>query len=141
MLNPYKSLLPSTVGFDRLLSTFDEFENILNEGKKVTQTYPPYNIIKTDEHNYAIEIAVAGFKTNELDVSFANNKLTVTGSTSEDKRNYLHKGIGTRNFVHNFTISDTVVIGDASVQDGLLTISLQNVIPDEKKPRKIPIRE
>jgi molecular chaperone IbpA len=140
MVNPYRSLLPTTVGFDRLFSTINEFDHLLTEGKKYTQSYPPYNIIKTDDTNYSIEIAVAGFKREELDISFENSKLTVTGKTIDvDEKEYLHKGIGTRDFTHNFRLSDSIIIKSADIMDGLLVISLVNIIPEEKKPRKILI--
>lgn len=138
MVNPYRNLLPSTVGFDRLLSTFDELNEHLMEK---TPTYPPYNIYKVDESHYKIEVAIAGFKRDELEITFEGNKLTVVGQ----KRNvdtqieYLHKGIGTRDFQHNFTLAETVIVGSAEIIDGVLEISLKNIIPEEKKPRRIEI--
>ena len=135
----YKNLLPSTVGFDRLLSTIDDFDSLFLEGRKAA-SYPPYNIVKTDDTNYTIEIAVAGFKRNDLDVITEGNKLTVSGKISgEDRRDYLHRGIGTRDFTHNFTLSDTVVVKSADIVNGLLLVQLENIIPEEKKPRKIEI--
>lgn len=136
---PYgKTLLPSTVGFDRLLSTFDEFESLLNRG---VQTYPPYNIIKEDETNYKIEIAVSGFSREELDITFEGGKLSVNGEIKKGSANrtYLHKGIGTRNFSHKFVLNEFVEVKGADIVDGLLIISLQNVVPEEKKSRKINI--
>ena len=141
MVTPYRSLLPSTVGFDRLFSTLDEFDTLFNEGKK-TQTYPPYNIVKLDDTDYAIEIAVAGFGMSDLDITTETNKLTITGSTKEtDGKEYLHRGIGTRDFTHTFTLADTVIVKSANIVNGLLVIILENVIPEEKKPRKIQIGE
>jgi len=141
MVSPYRSLLPSTVGFDRLFSTLDEFDTLFLEGKK-TQTYPPYNIVKLDDTDYAIEIAVAGFGMSDLDITTEGNKLTITGSTKEtDGKEYLHRGIGTRDFTHTFTLADTVIVKSANIVNGLLVIILENVIPEEKKPRKIQIGE
>jgi len=141
MVSPYRSLLPSTVGFDRLFSTLDEFDTLFLEGKK-TQTYPPYNIVKLDDTDYAIEIAVAGFGMSDLDITTEGNKLTITGSTKETEgKEYLHRGIGTRDFTHTFTLADTVIVKSANIESGLLVVTLQNVIPEEKKPRKIPIGE
>lgn len=136
---PYgKTLLPSTVGFDRLLSTFDEFESVLNRG---IQTYPPYNIIKEDETNYKIEIAVSGFSREDLDITFEGGKLCVDGAikTNTATRTYLHRGIGTRNFSHKFVLNEFVEVKGAEIVDGLLVISLENVVPEEKKSRKINI--
>ena len=142
-LNGYQSLLPRTVGFDHLLSTLDEFDTLLNTGKQ-TQTYPPYNVVKFDDNHYKIEIAVAGFSRDELDISLKENKLTIKGSAKENTatettHEYIHKGIGKRDFTHVFTLADTVVIDGADIIDGLLNIELRNVIPEEKKPRKIEI--
>ena len=135
----YKNLLPSTVGFDRLLSTIDDFDSLFTEGRKAA-SYPPYNIIKVDDTNYTIEIAVAGFSRDDLDIVTEGNKLTITGTIKvEDLREYLHRGIGTRNFTHHFTLSDTVVDKSADIEKGLLLVKLENIIPEEKKPRKIEI--
>jgi len=141
MVTPYRSLLPSTVGFDRLFSTLDEFDTLFLEGKKAS-TYPPYNIVKTNDTNYAIEIAIAGFSRSDLDIKTETNKLTITGSTKEvDGKEYLHRGIGTRNFTHTFTLADTVEVRGAEFKDGILRIGLENVIPDSKKPRTIEIND
>jgi molecular chaperone IbpA len=144
-LTGYQSLLPRTVGFDRLLSTLDEFDTLLATGKQ-TQTYPPYNVVKFDDSHYKIEIAVAGFSREELDITVKENKLTVKGSATQSEamqntREYIHKGIGKRDFTHVFTLADTVVVDGADIVDGLLNIELRNVIPEEKKPRKIEIGE
>lgn len=139
-MNYGRSLLPATVGFDRLLSTMEEFDRML-DGNKV-QTYPPYNIIKETDNNYTIEIAISGFKTDEIDITSEGNKLHVNGAikiAQTEGREYLHKGIGTRNFTHKFTMADTVVVKGADIVDGLLVIKLENMIPEEKKPRKIEI--
>lgn len=144
-LHGYQSLLPRTVGFDRLLSTLDEFDTLLAGGKSV-QTYPPYNVVKYDDDRYKIEIAVAGFSKDELDISIKENKLTVTGASTEsadnaNAREYVHRGIGKRDFTHVFTLAETVVVEGADIVDGLLNIELRNVIPEEKQPRKIAIGE
>lgn len=135
-----RSLLPATVGFDRLLSTVEEFERMF-EGTKAP-TYPPYNIIKENDTEYTIEIAVSGFKRDDIEITAEGNKLFVNGAIktaqSED-REFLHRGIGTRNFSHKYTLSDTVIVKGADIVDGLLVINLENQIPEEKKPRKIQI--
>lgn len=131
-----KSLLPSTVGFDRLLSTFAELDATIKP-----QAYPPYNLIKNDDSNWTIEIAIAGFKQNEIDITFENGKLLVSGATSEQTNvpEYLHHGIARRDFNHRFILAETVVVKSADIADGILVIKLENVIPEDKKPRKIPI--
>ncbi|MCS6764066.1 MAG: Hsp20 family protein [Candidatus Protistobacter heckmanni] len=139
MAFPYgRNLLLSTVGFERLLPTFEELNTVLAEGK--SPSYPPYNIIKRSDTQYEIEIAVAGFKRDELDITLEGNKLTVTGRVKADSQGeFLHRGIGKRDFTHQFTLAETVVVRDADVVDGLLAIKLENVIPEEKKPHKILI--
>lgn len=138
-MNYGKTLLPSTVGFDRLLSTMDEFEKMF-EGTKAP-TYPPYNIIKEDDTNYTIEIAVSGFKRDDIEITSEGNKLYVNGAikTAKTDVEYLHRGIGTRDFSHKYTMADTVIVKSADIVDGLLVIKLENMIPEEKKPRKIEI--
>jgi molecular chaperone IbpA len=142
---PYgKSLLPSTVGFDKLLTTIEEFDKMFAAGTKTT--YPPYNIVKEGENHYTIEIAISGFKRDEIDIKLNKNKLTVSGAMKNyantdfvQPREYLHKGIAGRNFELAYTLNDTVVVQEADIVDGILTIKLENIIPEEKKPRKIPI--
>jgi molecular chaperone IbpA len=138
MVNAYRNLLPSTVGFDRLLSTFDELNEHLMDKKP---TYPPYNIYKVDDTHYKIEIAVAGFKQEELQITSEGNKVIVTGTKPEENsKEYLYKGIATRDFQHTFTLAETIVVRSAEYVDGILEIVLKNIIPEEKKPRTIPIQ-
>jgi molecular chaperone IbpA len=141
-LSGYQALLPRTVGFDRLLSTLDEFETLMTRDKQV-QTYPPYNVVKYSDDRYKIEIAVAGFSRSELDITIKENKLTVTGAATQSGDDevceYVHRGIGKRDFTHTFTLAETVVVEGADIIDGLLNIELRNVIPEEKLPRKIEI--
>jgi molecular chaperone IbpA len=133
-----RNLLLSTVGFERLIDAFEKFDGA--EGATKAQAYPPYNIVKQAENQYRIEIAVAGFKSHELDITSEANRLTVIGKVSANAPGeYLHKGIATRDFTHHFTLAETVVVRGADVRDGLLVIQLENVIPDEKLPRKIKI--
>jgi molecular chaperone IbpA len=133
-----RNLLLSSVGFERLIDAFEKFDAAEGTGK--AQAYPPYNIVKQAENHYRIEIAVAGFKPEELDITSEANRLTVIGKVgSNSQGDYLHKGIATRDFTHHFTLAETVVVRGADVRHGLLVIQLENVIPDEKQPRKIKI--
>lgn len=138
-MNYGRTLLPSTVGFDRLLSTMEEFDNMFANAK--LPTYPPYNIIKENDTEYTIEIAVSGFKREDIEITAEGNKLYVNGAikTAKTDVQYLHRGIGTRDFSHKYTVADTVVVKGADMIDGLLVIKLENMIPEEKKPRKIEI--
>ncbi len=133
-----RNLLLSTVGFERLIDTFEKIDGA-DFGTKA-QNYPPYNIIKKSVNNYLIEIAVAGFSEDEIDITSEGSKLTVKGKIkSERDGEYLHKGIATRDFEHQFTLAETVHIRKADIKNGLLVIALENVIPKEKLPRRIPI--
>jgi molecular chaperone IbpA len=132
-----KSLLPTTVGFDRLLSTFEEFDRLQTK----PQTYPPYNLVKDDDSHWTIEIAIAGFKKEEIDITFDNSKLIVSGAVlmQKEQKEYHHQGIAKRDFSHKFTLAETVVVKGADIVDGVLVIKLENVIPEDKKPQKIQI--
>lgn len=126
----------ATVGFDRLFDTLDrQFAN------SVSTSYPPYNIIKIGEDGFQIEIAVAGFREDELDVQVKDNILTITGEQKRDDEDiaYIHKGISARNFTRTFTLGDHVEVKGATVSNGLLVIDLLRELPEEAKPKKIAI--
>ena len=128
------------IGFDRL---FDELNRTF-VASRTDGNYPPYNIIKVDDTNYEIELAVAGFAQDEIDIEFKDSQLTVKGEqestgAEDSKVEYLHKGISARAFVRTFTLAEHVEVRDASVANGILTISLEHVVPDAKKPKKIQI--
>lgn len=133
-----RDLLLSSVGFERLLDAFSEIEKSVSSNP--SPNYPPYNIVKQSENQYAIELAVAGFKRDELEITAEGNKLTVTGKVAAPRDGeFLHRGIATRDFRHQFTLAETVVVRAAELVDGMLMVRLENVIPEEKKPRKILI--
>ena len=133
-----RNVLLSSVGFDRFIDALEEMS--VGESVNRAQSYPPYNILKINERDYAIEIAVAGFKREELDITATGNKLSVVGKTHEKAAGeYLHKGIANRDFRHEFTLAETVAVRSADIENGLLIIKLENVIPEEKQPRKIMI--
>ena len=136
---PYgRNLLLNSVGFDRIFDAFERIGEATLPNK--AQTYPPFNILKVSENAYRIEIAVAGFKSNQLEVTVEENKLIVSGKANPSvSGEYLHRGIGTRDFTHEFTLAETVEVRSADMIEGFLTIQLVNVVPDEKKPRKILI--
>lgn len=133
-----RNILLSTVGFDRLLNAFTDLEKSVSENR--TASYPPYNILKVDETNYEIQLAVAGFSQDEIEISVENNKLSILGKLKAARdAQYLHRGIATRDFSHDFTLADTVVVEGADMRDGLLIVRLQNVVPETAKPRRIEI--
>ena len=120
---------------------FDDMLNKMHQVNKNTSNYPPYNLIKTGEDSYLIEIAVAGFDEDDFDVELHDNVLTIKANVvdNDNETKYIHKGIATRSFERKFTLADTIVVEGASLNNGMLTLKLQNVIPDEKKPKKILI--
>lgn len=138
MVNPYRSLLPSTVGFDRLFSTFDEL-NELFENKKFT--YPPYNIYKLEpENEYYIEMAVAGFDDDEVEVTRDGDVLWVTGTHKRSIAvSYIHNGLAERDFKHKFVLNSQTGVEYITLEKGILTIKLVHNIPEEKKPIKLAI--
>jgi molecular chaperone IbpA len=130
-------LFRSTVGFDRLARLLDQVPDTTEN----LHTYPPYDIETIGEDNYRITMAVAGFTQDMLNIEFHENLLTVSGSVPEPKeeRQFLHHGIGNRNFERKFQLDDHVKVNGASMRDGLLVIDLVREIPEEKKPRTIEI--
>ena len=132
-------LYRATVGFDQIA---DMFDRVLS-GDVTHPTYPPYNIEKTGETDYRISIAVAGFSEDELDVTVKENTLLVTGkgreTGAEDNRVFLHRGIAGRAFRQAFALADAVRVTGAHLNNGLLHIELERVVPEEAKPRSVKI--
>ena len=134
----FSPLYRSVVGFDRLAQ--------LLETASVDQAtgYPPYNIERTDENAYRIEIAVAGFRADELNIEVKENLLTVTGrKTANDdagtRRTYLHRGLAERDFERRFQLAAYVLVTRADLADGLLSVELARELPEALKPRRIEI--
>jgi molecular chaperone IbpA len=137
MRNPdFSPLYRSVVGFDRLAALLDAAAS-----QEQASGYPPYNIERTDENAYRIEIAVAGFRPEELNIEVKENLLTVQGrkAANDDQRRFLHRGLAERNFERRFQLADYVVVTDADLADGLLSISLKRELPEALKPRTIAI--
>jgi molecular chaperone IbpA len=127
-------LVPSTVGFDRYFDAFEALEKV------VTTTYPPHNIVKEDDNNYIVELAVAGFKEDEIEIEIVKNELVIRGNkTAEDARSFLHRGIATRSFKKIVHLVDTIKVKGARLDNGILSVELENVIPKEDIPKRIPI--
>lgn len=124
------------VGFDRL---FNEINRTW--GNSRADNYPPYNIAQLDDTHYVIEVAVAGFAENEIDVEIKDSTLFVKGTKEKKDTDvlYTHKGISTRNFERTFTLADNVEVKGATVKNGILAIALEHVVPEEQKPKKIEI--
>jgi molecular chaperone IbpA len=143
-LSIFNQLRPITIGFDNI---FDHFERVL-DGDVMnipTVNYPPYNIVRTGENTYDIELALAGFSKDDIDVEYENNVLTVKSIKREETEKeindaILHRGISKRMFTKSFTVADDVEVNGAELKDGLLRVSLERIIPESKKPRTIEIK-
>ena len=125
------------VGFDRMFDELSRTAGTLN-----ASNYPPYNIIKETETIWKIEVAVAGFDESELDVEIVNNELVVTGAVNKENKaeqQYLHQGIAGRDFERTFALADNVEVKGASVKNGILTVTLEHIVPESAKPKKIAI--
>lgn len=144
---PDTMLHPQFKDFDKFFVGFDEQFNRMakfhDDFAKNIPNYPPYNIKKTDENKYVIEMAVAGFAKHEIEIEFAQDKLIVKGNASEDKeaKEWLYQGIAARNFTRTFALNDQVEINGAELINGMLKIALERIIPESKKPKKIDITE
>ena len=126
---------PTYVGFDRL---FNEMLKTQSRGKSVPQ-YPPYNIIK-DGENYTIEMAMAGLTDKDIDIVLEERTLTISYDKSEETReNLVHQGLAQRSFKRSFNLADDIEIKKATLKNGLLSVEMERVIPEEKKPIKIKI--
>jgi len=131
----FSPLYRSSIGFDRVF-------NLLNNSQRIqpVETWPSYDIVKSGEDEYRIVMAVAGFGDGDLDITQERNLLIVKGGKSEDLQGeYLHRGIAGRGFERHFELADHVRVEDATLKNGLLTVSLRREIPDAMKPRKIAI--
>tara|TARA_R110002020_G_scaffold102296_3_gene240366 strand:- start:317 stop:754 length:438 start_codon:yes stop_codon:yes gene_type:complete len=125
-----------TVGFDNVFELMDRFL----DGQAVNNNYPPYNIYKNGDSKYSIELAIAGFGEDEVEVKYADSTLTITGNKEEKgDTDVLHRGIANRNFTRTFNIADDVIVNGGSLKNGVLSIELEKIIPDEKKERVIKI--
>ncbi len=131
-------LYRTMVGFDRLASMMDTASRL--DG---AQGYPPYNIERVEDDRFAIEIAVAGFSEDDLDIELKEAMLTVAGKKTagetDDEREFLHRGIAERGFIRRFQLADHVIVTGAQLQNGLLRIELKRELPEAMKPRKIEI--
>jgi molecular chaperone IbpA len=131
--------------FDKVFVGFDEQFNQLaklhDDLTKNIPNYPPYNIKKTDENKYVIEIAVAGFAKQDIEIEIDGDKLTVKGSTQEDKSDYVFKGIANRAFTRTFALNEQTEVKDAEMFNGMLKVFLERVIPEHKKPKKIEVKD
>ena len=123
---------------------FDGFFNRLSNVDIAQSGYPPYNIRKLNDLQYVVELALAGFSKSDIEVEVTDGTLTIRSVTAKDgdadnDENFVHRGIAKRTFSRQFNLSDDIIVKNADLQDGMLIVNLERVIPDEKKPRLIPI--
>ena len=128
-----------SIGFDSMFNRMMNFPSTQQESG-----YPPYNIRKVDDYNYVIEIALAGFSESDIEVEVADGVISVRSLGEKGKQNldtpdYVHRGIANRSFSKSWTLSDDMIVNGAEFQNGLLNINLEKVVPEEKKPRIVPI--
>ena len=144
-LSIFNQLRPVTVGFDNVFDHFERMMDDHNFNQMTATNFPPYNIVKTGEYTYDVELALAGFSKNDIDVEYKDNMLTVKSkekdkSEAKDADGVLHRGISKRWFSKSFTIADDVEVKGAELKDGLLKISMERIIPEGKKARTIEVK-
>ena len=131
-----QKMMGFSVGFDSIFDRFFDMDTTRDSG------YPPYNIRKINESQYVIEIALAGFSKEDIEIEVTEGSLAVRSKKEEETNGYesfVHKGIAKRSFLRSWTLSDDIIVKGADLKDGMLIINLEKVIPDEKKPRLIQI--
>ena len=133
-IDTFGQFRPFSIGFDKLFSDMERISNI-------NDNFPPYNVIKSSDDSYLIELAVAGFNKEELSIEYKDSILSVTGdNTTRQELEFVHKGISERSFRRSWTLGEHVKVKSATVVNGLLVISLEREIPEEEKPQVIKIK-
>ena len=129
--------IPYSIGFDNL------FDRLFDMDLESSSSYPPYNISKVDESNYIIEMALAGFNKDDIEIELSDSELTVRSKKREDSNkdvNLIHQGISHRSFNRKFTLSEEILVKNAEMKNGMLIIKLEKFIPENKKPKLISIK-
>ena len=134
----FNKLTPYAVGFDRM---FDNLNRYVDNNQQ-SHGFPPYNIRKEGDYNYVIEMALAGFGKKDIEIEVSDGTLSVrsTKENETDSDNQIYRGISFRKFDRKFTLADDIVLQDASLENGMLTINLERIVPEEKKPRLIEVK-
>ena len=136
LFDNFNQLTPYAVGYDKL---FDNLSRYVDNNVSSTG-FPPYNIRKEGDYHYVIEMALAGFSKEDIEVEVADGTLSVRSDKNDDAADNLYRGISFRKFNRKFTLSDDIVVNDAALDNGMLTINLERVVPEEKKPRLIEVK-
>jgi molecular chaperone IbpA len=128
---------PFFIGFDRALDTWSHAQTVSS-----ATNYPPYNVIKVDDDNFVVELAVAGFAKTDIDLSTADGKLIVKGelSTEDNDSKFIHRGIAARKFTREWALGEYMEVKAAELKDGMLKIDIVRILPEEKKPKTIKIK-
>ena len=124
---------PFAIGFDRTLQLLERADT------HSSSNYPPYNIVKIDEENFQIEMAVAGFDKKEVSISKEKEKLIIEGEQDTESKEYVHQGLASRSFKRSFTLADDIIVNGADMKNGILVVSLERIVPEEDKPQEIKI--
>ena len=136
LFDNFNQLTPYAVGYEKILDNLSRYVD-----NNVTSTgFPPYNIRKEGDFNYVIEMALAGFGKDDIEVEVAENTLSVRSDGKKDTDDSVYRGISFRRFDRKFTLADDIVVNDASLENGMLTINLERIIPEERKPRLIEVK-
>ena len=136
LFDNFNQLTPYAVGYDKV---FDNLSRYVDNS--VTSTgFPPYNIRKEGDYHYVIEMALAGFSKEDIEIEVADGTLSVRSDKKDDASDNLYRGISFRKFNRKFTLSDDIVVNDAAPDNGMLTINLERIVPEEKKPRLIEVK-
>lgn len=130
------------IGFDHLCDSLSQMEQLTSADSSARKTYPPHNVIKRSDDHYAIELAVAGFRPQDLAVSVHNGVLIITGesTTEPEEINYLYRGLSRRKFTREFRLIEYVTVQSAKVENGILTVDLVRELPESRKPRTVTIQ-
>ena len=136
LFDNFNQLTPYAVGYDKM---FDNISRYVDNS--VTSTgFPPYNIRKEGDYHYVIEMALAGFSKEDIEIEVADGTLSIRSDKKDDASDNLYRGISFRKFNRKFTLSDDIVVNDAALDNGMLTINLERIVPEEKKPRLIEVK-
>lgn len=144
-LSIFNQLRPVSIGFDNV---FDHFEKMFEDDflSPMVPNYPPYNIVKTGKNKYDIEVALAGYSKRDIKVDYEDGLLTIKSvktekdETKDDDGNILHKGIAKRFFSKSFTVADDCKVKSAKLEDGLLRVSMEKIIPEGKEAKTIDVK-
>ena len=147
-LSIFNQLRPVTVGFDNVFDHFERMMDDHNFNQMTATNFPPYNIVKTGENTYDVELALAGFTKDDIIVEYKENLLTVKSKPNKDPADEVekyddgmqHRGISKRMFTRTFTIANDVEVKGAELKDGLLKVSMERIIPEHKKAKTIEIK-